>query len=305
MIDLENSHLFVRLCPEFGGGIARFDAKTGGARMPLMRPLQHPMDADGFEPNQLACYPLVPWSNRIAEGGFATDGHRFTLANNRSDDPFPIHGTGWQRAWKVQSHSPDSALFTLDDRTPGAYAFHASLRYTLAQDGLLITLDAVNQAAVPMPFGLGLHPFFPRGDGTRLQAAASHLWINDGQSPIPTELRAVPSGWDFRAGRPLPDQELNHCFTGWDGSALIHWPDRELALELHSDTAYFIIYTPVGSDFFCFEPVDHVIDAMHRPGGPYAHGMTRLEPGHRLQRRFAFKLRSDASLPSLAAPGPA
>lgn len=292
LIELENARLFVQLCPEFGGGIARFDGQSDGARVPLMRPLRHSMEAGNFEPNQLACYPLVPWSNRITEGGFVADGHRFDLANNRADDPFPIHGTGWQHPWKVQSRTDTSAVFTLDDSTPGAYAFHATLHYTLDRDALHVALDVVNEATRPMPFGLGLHPFFPRRDGTRLQAAASHLWINDGHSPIPTEHEPVPSAWDFRASRPLPQEELNHCFTGWQGSAVIHWPDHDLTLALHSDAGRFILYTPVGADFFCFEPVDHVIDAMHRPGGPLEHGMTRLEPGQRLRRRFTFRLHS-------------
>jgi aldose 1-epimerase len=245
------------------------------------------MEHVAFEPNQLACYPLVPWSNRITEGGFIADGQHFILRNNRSDDPYPIHGTGWQRPWELQSHTQDTALLTLDDAAVDAYAFQASLHYALTHDTLQITLGVTNKAAVPMPFGLGLHPFFPRTSKTRLQSVASHVWLNDGCSPIPTEHRTVPAEWDFRVSRLLPDHELNHCFSGWQGSAVIDGGD--LALELSADTDRFIVYTPVGADFFCFEPVDHVIDAMHRPGGALANGMTRLEPGQHMQRTFAFK----------------
>ncbi|EGD00669.1 aldose 1-epimerase [Burkholderia sp. TJI49] len=49
-----------------------------------------------------------------------------------------------------------------------------------------------------------------------------------------------------------------------------------------------MLYTPPGEDFFCFEPVDHPINAVNLPGGAAAHGMTLLAPGERLTRRFAF-----------------
>lgn len=56
-----------------------------------------------------------------------------------------------------------------------------------------------------------------------------------------------------------------------------------------------MLYTPPGEDFFCFEPVDHPINAVNLPGGATAHGMTLLAPGERLTRRFAFTVeRADA-----------
>ncbi|MEX3820702.1 aldose 1-epimerase, partial [Paraburkholderia sp. BR14262] len=47
-------------------------------------------------------------------------------------------------------------------------------------------------------------------------------------------------------------------------------------------------YTPPGADFFCFEPVDHPINAVNLTGGGDAHGMTVLAHGERLVRRFSF-----------------
>jgi aldose 1-epimerase len=56
-----------------------------------------------------------------------------------------------------------------------------------------------------------------------------------------------------------------------------------------------VLYTPRGEDFFCFEPVDHPINAVNLPGGAAAHGMTLLAPGERLARRFSFGVaRTDA-----------
>jgi aldose 1-epimerase len=59
-------------------------------------------------------------------------------------------------------------------------------------------------------------------------------------------------------------------------------------LTVASDTDYYVLYTPPGEDFFCFEPVDHPINAMNLPGGAAAHGMTMLARGERLIRSFRF-----------------
>ncbi|MDR3443774.1 MULTISPECIES: aldose 1-epimerase [unclassified Dyella] len=292
MIELSGMALAAGISPPFGGGLAYFDAWREGVRVPLMRPLRSPaMSPDAFEPNRLACYPLVPWSNRIDRGGFEVDGAHVALLPNRADDPYPIHGTAWQRAWRVEQDGPDGALLVLDDATPGAYTYRAEQRYALRGDTLRIALTVRNEGEAPLPFGLGLHPFFLHHDGARLRAAATQVWLNDGHSPIPVERVAVPSAWDFRAGRALPDEEINHCFVEWDGHATIEWPGLGLALDLAADMDAFILYTPVGADFFCFEPVDHCIDAVHRPGGALANGMTRLAPGERLTRHVAFRVR--------------
>lgn len=296
MIELKDASLAAGICPSFGGGMAHLDTWSGGVRVPLLRPLRPPaMSADAFEPNRMACYPLVPWSNRIDHDGFEMDGAHVALSPNRDDDLYPIHGTGWQRAWQVALQAPDEAVLALDDATPGAYAYRAEQRYTLLGDTLRMALTVRNAGTLALPFGLGLHPFFLRHGGARLRATAAHVWLNDGRSPIPIERVAVPSPWDFRDGRMLSGEELNHCFVGWDGRATIEWPGMALALDMVADVDAFILYTPVGADFFCFEPVDHCIDAVHRPGGALANGMTRLAPGEQLARHFAFRVRALAA----------
>ena len=45
---------------------------------------------------------------------------------------------------------------------------------------------------------------------------------------------------------------------------------------------------PPGKDFFCFEPVDHPINAHNLPGGAQANGLTVLAPGQDLRRTVRF-----------------
>lgn len=289
MLHLTHARLRARILPETGAALAGFDYCKDARWLPLMRSFEPTAAAMAPDPNQLACYPLLPWSNRISGGGFDVDGHRMTLAANRDDDPYPIHGSGWQRSWRVMSHNDHEARLVLDEHSADAYAYQASLRYLLREDTLEVALQVTNTGTRTLPFGLGLHPFFPRHDGTTLHAPAAQVWINDGQSPLPVKRVDVPLAWNFDRARPLPDG-LNHGFQAWSGNAAIEWPSDGLRLQVETDVDAFVLYTPPGENFFCFEPVDHAINAVHLPGGAAANGMTLLAPQSSLARRFAFRV---------------
>ena len=54
--------------------------------------------------NEAACYPLVPFSNRIANGRLVFDGQAFKLEPNWPGVRHPMHGEGWARSWDVARH---------------------------------------------------------------------------------------------------------------------------------------------------------------------------------------------------------
>ena len=292
MLEIENAALSVRILPEAGGGLAGFDWHGRGKPISLMRRCELPSSSQRqrIDPHQLSCYPLLPWSNRIAEGGFHVDGRWIALALNREEEQWPIHGSGWQRAWQVLSHTAHEVQLSLRESSTAAYCYVATLRYALHDNALQIDLAVTNTGALTMPFGLGLHPFFPRHGEVHLLAPASHVWINNGQSPLPIERVAVPPNWDFRNERVLPDEGLDNAFHAWTGEAVIHWRTLRLSLQINAEADAFVLYTPAGGDFFCFEPVDHPINAVHLSGGAVANGMTMLAPQETLRRQFVFSV---------------
>jgi aldose 1-epimerase len=290
VIQLCNDRLSVCLLPSVGGGIARFDWLGGNEEVPLMRPCLGALERSPgqYEPNRLASYPLLPWSNRIAHGGFFVGERRVALPLNRDDDAYPIHGSGWQRRWTLRRHDADAAHLELIEVAPDTYTYHASLHYQLEGDALRVSLRVTNTGDAPLPFGLGLHPFFPLHGGAKLLAPATGVWLNDGHSPLPTHHDAVAAPWDFSASRD-PVTGINHAFTGWTGKAAIEWPRHALRLHIEADVDTYVLYTPVDEAFFCFEPVDHPINAVHLPGGPVANGMTLLAAGESVERVFGFR----------------
>jgi len=283
-LQLRNDSLSLCVTPRVGGGIASLEWMGRDAGIALMR------GWDGVpDPNRLACYPLLPWSNRIAHGGFFYRDREVALACNREDDAWPIHGSGWQREWTVAWHDALTLAMTLEESAPAGYSYRALLGYRLDGDTLRVRLGVTNTGGVSLPFGLGLHPFFPLHGGVRLLAPARSVWHNDGRDPLPVGRDAVPEGWDFSEARVLPDGGLNHAFEGWTGEAAIEWPAVGLRLHMEADVDRYVLYVPEGGTFFCFEPVDHPINAVHLPGGPVANGMTDLAPGVSLERCFAFR----------------
>lgn len=285
-VTLANDRLRIDLAPALGGGMTRFDWHgDGGAPIPVFRRCASPSaDAD---PNALACYPLLPYSNRIGGARFAFDGREFAVPRNRVAEPLPIHGDGWLRAWRVVERGATHATLALERERAKPHAYRARLSYALDDATLCVTLAVENAGREPLPFGLGLHPFLSRDDDTRLSAAAGGLWL-PGADWLPLRHVPAPPAWTFGVAYPLPDALVNHAFTQWSGRARVVWPKKRLSLTIDADTDYYVLYTPPGEDFFCFEPVDHPINAVNLPGGASEHGMTVLAPGETLAREFRF-----------------
>ena len=283
---LRNASLLAEVVPQAGGGLARLDWLGSGAPQPLLRAL--PADAPGMPaPSQLACFALLPWSNRMAPSGFAFDGRQHVPAPNRAGEPCPIHGDTWQQAWQVAQHTDATLTLSLVRPGPDAapFSYGATLRYTLEGAALLVDVSVTNIGAGPLPFGIGLHPWMPDPQGAQLQARAAGVWLS-GADKLPAAHTEVPPQWRFDTPAALPPDGVDHVFDGWPGQARVCWPARGVALEIEADMDYFILYVPPGRDFFCFEPVDHPINAHNLPGYP---GLSVLAPGATLQRRCVFR----------------
>ena len=271
LLTLEDGMTRLTLAPHIGGSI--LDWRLIASNQPLLRNSRADALASGSA-NQLACYPLVPWSNRVGGGGFNGPDHWFALAPNSPPGPLPIHGSGWQQAWAVKEHSSRHACLQLDSTIPFAYS--AQLIYTLRDGQLNIELKVTHQDKHAAWHGLGLHPYLPRTANTRLQAKTAKVWLCDAQG-LPTDCVPLSAEWDFNQSNSLPQSRLDNCFTEWDGHARIIQPDLGYTLECQaSGTEYCLVYCPPGEDFFCFEPVTHPVNAHHLPGHP---GLTLLHKG--------------------------
>lgn len=268
--------LRVELAPALGGSIARFDRIAHGAPMPLLRGV----GAEATGPLDCACFPLVPYANRIRGGSFAFRGETIRLSPNMAHDPPPLHGDGWLAEWDVVRHTDDSAeLRFRHDPGDWPWAYEARQVFRLDPAGLVAELTCTNLATRPMPCGLGLHPYFPCDGETRLSTGVAGTWTVDA-SILPVS-RVPATGRYCLADRAICGQDLDNGYDGWSGSALIHWPRQGQALRMTSpDAAFFQVYAPPGGGLFAAEPVQHANCALNAPEGQWpALGLAVLEPG--------------------------
>jgi aldose 1-epimerase len=260
----------VELAPEVGGAIARF--AFGGHDVLRGTP---PETRAAGDVRGHACYPLVPYSNRIANARLAVAGRGIELERNFGDHPHSIHGVGWQRPWRVVAHDTASALLALDHTAVGAGArawpwpFRATQSFALSagRDDATLTakLALANTGDAPFPFGLGFHPFFPRTATTVLDFQAGAVWEND-RTQLP--IRRVPVPDDWRAGllRARRDTGIDNVFEGWNGAATLSDPAWPFGTEIAADRAagFLVVYAPPDRGFVAVEPVTHMTDAFNR-----------------------------------------
>lgn len=269
------------LAPALGASLVNWQVKATGQA--LLRHSDAAARASG-SPRRLACYPLVPWSNRIAAGGFARPDGWQALAANTDHDPYPIHGSAWQQPWRVEHHSQRRARLVLDSQQP--FAYQAMLDVHLHEGRLDLELHVTHLAAQATWHGLGLHPYFPRYPDTRLQASASQVWLGE-TGELPSRLAPIPQAWRFDSASHLPPTQIDHAFAGWTGTCTIEQPDAGYRLECQASGAeHFVLFCPQDRDFFCFEPVSHPINAHHLPGRP---GLRLLQQGE--QASLGLRLR--------------
>lgn len=278
LVTLASDALHLAVSPDIGGSIARL--RYGAAE--VLRPMSKEALSAG-QVREAASYPLVPFSNRIAQARFSVDGKPYVLRRNFGDHPHAIHGCGWQSPWRIVERDHASLRLALDHRPLGAgdwpFPFAAEQRFALAGTTLTLALSITNRADCRMPTGLGWHPFFPADPGTTLRARAGHVWLN-GQDHLPSERVAVPEAWDCTNPRAVSSMEVDNCFADWDGQAEITSPTGGWRARMRAGAGltHLVVYVPKGKGFFAVEPVSHMNDAINRMDGTVAHGLKMLEP---------------------------
>jgi aldose 1-epimerase len=292
-LTIDNGVLSADIVPEAGGGLARLDIAARGDRLRILRPLAP--DVDPYDPDNLACYPLVPWSNRIGHGRFRTsNGVTVKIEPNRKGERYPLHGYGWQSRWEIVEHNTRAATLRLDYSAGTPFAFVSTIHYELVDATLQVVLTVTNRGP-SMLYGLGLHPWLPRSPKITLCAPARGMWAA-GSDGLPTAHVPVPGNYQFGKTKELPCETVDNAFTGWNGIATVMWPESGVSMQIRSNVTYYVLYAPLGKNFFCFEPVDHPANAHNLPGIPTQHGLTELTPGASLTRAFAFDVNVSAAL---------
>jgi len=266
-----------------GRWTARIAPWLGGAILSLRRDGEDVLRPTPDAPSDVlatACFPLVPYANRIAFGRFRFMDREIVLPPNFGDHPHSLHGVGWQSAWDVQAHDHSSARL-IHDHAAGPrwpWRYRASQDIALDAEGLSLTLQLENLDDAPMPAGLGFHPYFPAAEGTHLRFDAGATWQSDAtQLPTHVDTGGLLDAW--RIGAPAKQPVLiDHCHVGWRGEAIVATAGRTTRLTA-DDAPFRHVHSPPGLAFVGVEPVTQMPDAVNRPEMPSFTGLRVLAPG--------------------------
>ncbi len=242
----------------------------------VLRPAPENLDS----PLAASSFPLAPYANRIDGGAFAFEGRAVRLPATPGFAPHALHGVGWRARWnvlRVHGGRVDLVL-AAEAGAEWPWAWTASHRLALTEDGLEMSLSLANEDAAPMPAGLGLHPYFAVDPATRLRLSAPKVWLTDARE-IPERLADAADLIDWSEAVAVAEAPfVDHAYAEWDGRAALLHDGWRVDMTASPNARWAQVYAPRGEGFVCVEPVTHRPDAHNAPAGEES-GLTVLAPG--------------------------
>ena len=276
MIRLQAGEFVCELMPQLGGCVSRLAL----GNVPVLRPVP----VGGLtSARQSGCYPLVPFSNRIAHATLSWEGTLHPLIQNNAPEPHAIHGVGWQRPWAVLDSDDRFVMMSYEHAADASwpFAFDCSQTMRISENSLEVTLAMTNQSRVAAPAGLGWHPYFIKRNTSQVSFEASGRW-EMGEDKLPTS-RTSSRG----LGELCGTLDVDHCFDGWSGVAILR--DDLLKVRISSTLRRLVVFTRPQRDSIAIEPVSHVNNAMSlvdAGADPLPLGVEILQPGETLSAQM-------------------
>lgn len=250
---------------------------------------------------------LFPFPNRIRDGRFSHADRDYRLPCNDPAGVNAIHGFACRRPWRVVDQGADAASawltgafrLSLDDPDslplwPADHEIRLTIR--LGRGTLRLEAEVHNPDRVPLPFGLGYHPYFRLpfngsvpADDCQVEAPAGRCWELEANLPTGTT-RAVDESRDLNRPRRLAGLHLDDVLTDLPArparlDGLIERGAVTAAagppLRLFCSPAFreLVVFTPPHRQAVCLEPYTCTTDAVNLQGRGVDAGWQELAPG--------------------------
>ncbi len=280
-ISISNKLIKIGIMPDLGASLSYFKYNQDGRIRDILRPYE--ADAKKQDSNNASMFPMIPFCGRIRGGSFVYFGITRKMQKNQAGIADPIHGDGWKSVWTVEQLTDTKAVLTLSHSKEKGFPFSydAKIVYELVDCQFNVVMSVKNTGSLPMPCGLGIHPFFTKTKEVELDFTTQMVWSNEAD-PIFDKPYETPATWQFQGGRPLKNAVFDTCFGGFDGKASILYPDMGITLNIKADEQYkhVVLYSPRGKDFFCLEPTTNASNAFNLASvGMVGTGMKSIGPG--------------------------
>ncbi|EWS80591.1 aldose 1-epimerase family protein [Brachybacterium phenoliresistens] len=165
---------------------------------------------------------VAPWPNRIGDGRYTWDGQDIQAPLTEPDRQNALHGlVSFVPFEEVSSADEAVTLRTLLYPSPGyPFALELTVEHRVdAETGLTTTVTARNVGDQDAPYGVCPHPYLVAGpeplDTWTLRTSVGTVMTVTPDRLLPTGLVRVDEGgeFDFREGKVLGSQEIDHAFT--------------------------------------------------------------------------------------------
>jgi aldose 1-epimerase len=263
-----------------GGPIEVVVLPEAGARLHRLRAFGHdllrtPDDPDMHrrDPFFWGAYVMAPWCNRLEPRPTAVGGRTVDLAANFPDGT-AIHGQVYSRPWD-QDGNGSFRVSGGGDGWPWRYLVAQSIG--VADATLSIGLTLANLDDVPMPAGIGLHPWLRRPLEVAIHADRVHASMYE----MTPEGKPVAGPYDLRSLGPIAD-DLDATWSGLaEPPVELAWPEAGLRATMRaaSSSLCIVAASPASVDAIAVEPQTHLPQGLRRMLAGQPGGLSMLEPG--------------------------
>jgi len=247
---------------------------------------------------------LFPFPNRIRDGRYRWEGKSYELPIGDPQKKNAIHGFAFASPWGVVDRGVKEneawlrCRFRLSEHAPECRALwpadaEMELTYRLQPLALLSELVVRNPDRVPLPFGVGFHPYFRvSADRARMQVLAGRgdpvrieQWRLEGF--LPTGERQPLDGFRQRlasGAAPTPGEFWDDAFritAAGEFVVSLHDPQQGPALRIAARGGFreLVIFTPPHRQAVCLEPYTCITDAVNLQAKGVDTGLVVLRPG--------------------------
>lgn len=283
MITLQNKEISIQINPDLGAALHRFTFKGTNILRPATETAQDPL--------QQSLFLMLPYCSYIKDGHFNYFGINRHVPQNAPGFTDPLHGDAWHEKWKVEKQSETAITLSYTHGKENGFPFNydAKVTYELEQNQLKITLAVHNPSDLPMPCGMGIHPYFLHPESSVISFESSHIWYHK-NDPIFDRPYPTPNQWNFARGSAI-SEDFDTAFGGWDGVASVSYPEQKVKVDIAAQDIFhhIVLYAPKGADFFCLEPVSNTPDAFNLAAyGVIGTGIQSVGGGQTLAKTITF-----------------
>ncbi|HEY7314389.1 MAG TPA: aldose 1-epimerase [Gemmataceae bacterium] len=298
--------------PALGFNCYRWQIQRGGQSFELL--YQAPDLFQNGRPTRSGIPVLFPFPNRIRDGRFTWHGRTYQLPQDDPAKKNAIHGFACRHPWRVESIGADetcawiTGVFRCSQDGPDSRALwpadhEIQLTYRLGAGSLRIEAEVHNPDRVPLPFGLGYHPYFRMpfassgtADDCLLTVPARSFWKLEESLPTGERL-PVDASCDLNNPRRFRDLNVDTVLTDLpaasgampERAAIQGVPGATLHLHAGPEFRDLVVFTPPHRQAFCVEPYTCTSDAINLQARGIESGWQVLPPG--ASRRFYVDLR--------------